>query len=90
MIILIITNKFNIMEIERRRQLNFHCTSYQYYSLLHKLNMNIYFNNMHHQQQNTLYLKGCRFCEENFLRCLDFCYVNPSYHKLKPSLYYRQ
>ena len=27
--------------------------------------------------------KGGRFCEENFLRYLDFCYVNPVYHKLK-------
>ena len=26
--------------------------------------------------------KGCRFCEENFLRYLDSCYVNPAYHKL--------
>ena len=27
--------------------------------------------------------KGGRFCEENFLRYLDLCYVNPTCHKLK-------
>ena len=27
--------------------------------------------------------KGGRFCEENFLRYLDLCYVNPAYYKLK-------
>ena len=36
-------------------------------------------------------IKGGRFCEENFLRYLDLCYVNPTYHKSKTfeSLYYR-
>ena len=39
---------------------------------------------MYHLQQNTLYpLKGSRFCEENFLRYLFLCYINPAYHKLK-------
>ena len=34
--------------------------------------------------------KEGRFCEENFLRYLDLCYVNPSYHILKTyTLYYR-
>ena len=38
---------------------------------------------MYNQQQNTPYPKGGRFGEENFLRYLDLCYVNPVYHKLK-------
>ena len=37
-------------------------------------------------QQNSLYPQGGRFCEENFLRYLGLCYVNPTYYKLKTSL----
>ena len=29
--------------------------------------------------------KGGRFCEDNFLRYLGLCYVNPTHHKLKTS-----
>ena len=41
----------------------------------------------HHRQQNIpLTLKGVRFYQENFTRCLDLCYVNQlhlAYHRLK-------